>query len=70
METFCQGRWEEKLIVKQNLFHKVPHEDQEEIQPLYLEPCIAIRTLYIKQNVLTDGSREMEYIIAVNELSG
>ena len=27
----------------------IPHEDREEIQPLCLEPCIAIHTLYIAE---------------------
>lgn len=27
----------------------IPHEDQEETQPLCLEPCIAIRTLHIAE---------------------
>lgn len=27
----------------------IPREDQEEIQPLCLKPCIAIRILYIAE---------------------
>lgn len=70
IDPFCQGRWKEKPHSKPKFIsYASPWGSRRNPAPQFGALCSHSYSLP-SRNVLTDGSREMEYIIALNKLTG
>lgn len=69
-DTFCQGRWKEKPKSKPEFVsYTSPWGPRRNPAPQFGALCSHSYSLH-SRNVLADGSRGMEYITALNKLTG